>query len=249
VNLWRLEWLRLARTRRLLAIIAVYLLFGLIGPVTARYLNDILSRSTAAGVIIKLPPPTPAAGIAQFVTNAAQIGLLVVVLVAASALTFDARREMAVFLRTRVDSVARIVLPAYVVNTLAAIVGLVVGTAGAWYETAVLIGGLPIGAMLAGLGYGALFLVFAVALVAAVGSLVRGMAGAAGLSLVILLALAVLSGLGSLGHWIPTGLSGAMTAVLTGTSLTAYLPAAGIAVAASALLLWVAVAASARREL
>ena len=98
---------------------------------------------------MEFPDPVPADGIAQFVGNASQIGLLVVVLVAASALAFDARREMAVFLRTRVGSVRDIMLPAYAVNTGAAVAGLVVGSLAAWYETAVLLGALPTRRMLA----------------------------------------------------------------------------------------------------
>ena len=107
MNLWRLEWLRLARTRRLAALIGVYLFFGLTGPLTARYLEQILGSLGTEGVRIEFPQPKPADGIVQFMGNVSQIGLLVVVLVAASALAFDARREMAVFLRTRAICAAR----------------------------------------------------------------------------------------------------------------------------------------------
>ena len=32
MNLWRLEWLRLVRTHRLLVVVGVYLFFGITGP-------------------------------------------------------------------------------------------------------------------------------------------------------------------------------------------------------------------------
>ena len=168
MNLWRLEWLRLTRTRRFIALVAVFLFFGLTGPVTVRYLSSILGRVGTQGVKIELPPPVPADGIAQFINNASQIGLVVVVLITASALSFDARREMAIFLRTRVDSVAQIVVPALAVSAAAAVASFALGLAGAWYETAVLIGALPVAKMLIGVAYAALFLIFAVCLVAAV---------------------------------------------------------------------------------
>src|SRR5262245_33582413 len=95
---------------------ACYLLFGLTGPLTARYQEKILGRLSTNGVRIEFPPPVPADGIAQFTGNAGQIGLLVVVLVAGSALAFDSRREMAVFLRTRVDGIGAIIGPAYAVT-------------------------------------------------------------------------------------------------------------------------------------
>jgi ABC-2 type transport system permease protein len=249
VNLWRLEWLRLVRTRRLVAIVAVYLFFGLTGPVSVRYLPEILGRAGNGRFNIDLPPPVPADGIAQFVGNAAQICLLVVVLVSASALAFDARREMAIFLRTRIDSVRRILVPALTINAIAAVVGLGLGTAAAWYETAALIGGLPAGRMLIGFGYGALFLVFSVALVGAVASLVRGTLGAAGISLVVLLAMAVLGSFGQLGHWLPTGLAGAMAAVVGDGDPVDYLPAVGVSAVATAALVWLATVMGSRREL
>jgi ABC-2 type transport system permease protein len=249
MTLWRLEWLRLVRTRRLVAILAVYLFFGFTEPASVRYLSQILARAGGGRLKIEVPPPVPADGIAQFVGNASQIGLLVVVLVAASALAFDARREMAIFLRTRVDSVARILVPALVVNAVAAVVGYVLGTAAAWYETAVLIGAPPVGRMLVGVAYGVLFLVFAVATVAAVASVVRGTLAAAGVALVALLVMAVLGGFGWLGHWLPIGLAGALGAVVGDADPADYLPAVGVTVVLTGLLVWFATVMGSRREL
>jgi ABC-2 type transport system permease protein len=249
MSLWRLEWLRLVRTRRLVAIIGVYVFFGLTGPLSARYLSAVLSRVGTKGVRIELPPPVPADGIAQFVNNASQIGLLVVVLVAASALAFDARREMAVFLRTRVDSVRTILVPALTVSAGAAIAGFTLGCLAAWYETVVLLGAVSPWRMLAGIGYGALFLGFVVALVAAVAAMTRGVVAAAGVALAALLTLAILAAIGPVGRWLPTSLAGALAAVVRDRSPADYLPAAGVTVVAGAALIWFAVRAGAQREL
>ena len=170
-------------------------------------------------------------------------------LVAASALAFDARREMAVFLRTRVDSVRAILLPAFTVNALAATSALIIGSLAAWYETAVLLGGLPAVPMLVGIAYGALFLVFAVATVAAVAAVVRGVLAAAGIALTVLLVLAILGSFGSLGHWLPTSLAGAMAALVRDTSPADYLPAAGITAVLAVALVWFAISMGSRREL
>jgi ABC-2 type transport system permease protein len=248
MSLWRLEWLRLVRTRRLVAIVGVYL-FGLTGPLTARYLSTIIGRLGADGVRIELPPPMPADGIAQFIGNASQIGLLVVVMVAASALAFDARNEMAIFLRTRVDSVRTILLPAFSLNAAAAGAGFVIGSLAAWYETAVLLGGLPVGRMLAGVAYGALFLVFVVATVAAVAAVVRGVLASAGVALAVLITVALLGNLGSPGRWLPTALASAPTALVRDASPTDYLRPAGVAVGLTAALVWFAAVMGSRREL
>jgi ABC-2 type transport system permease protein len=248
MTLLRLEWLRLLRTHRLLSILVVYVFFGLTGPLTARYLGQILDTLGTQGVEVRFPEPTPADGIAQFVGNASQICLLVVVLVASSALAFDARREMAVFLRTRVSSVREIVLPAYAVNTGAAVAGLVLGTCCAWYETAVLIGAPGTGAMVAGTVYGAAFLAFAVALVALVASLVRGVLATAGMALVLLLLLGIIGGLTGQSRWLPTGLLGALADLTRGAPTIRFLPSLAVTVGLTALSLIAAVALGARRE-
>ncbi|MGI5246597.1 hypothetical protein [Dactylosporangium sp. CA-139066] len=249
MTLWRLEWLRLIRTRRLVVLLGVYLFFGLTGPLTARYISEILSSLGTEGVRMEFPDPRPADGIAQFIGNVSQIGLLVVVLVAASALAFDARREMAVFLRTRIPGVGAVVVPAYVVTTGGAVGALLLGSLAAWYETAVLLGGLPVARMFAGIGFGAVFLGFVVALVALVAAVARGVLATAGITLGVLLALALLGNFGGLGRWLPTSLSGALTDLVRGTAPTHYLPATGITVALTIAALAGAVWFGRRREI
>jgi ABC-2 type transport system permease protein len=249
MTLWRLEWLRMARTRRLLVLLSVYVFFGLTGPLTARYFAEILGAIGTEGVEVRFPPPTPTDGIAQYAGNASQIGLLVVVLIAASALAFDARREMAVFLRTRVPSVRSIVLPAYGTTTAAAVGALLIGSACAWYETAALLGAPPAGAMLAGTAYGAVFLAFAVALVAFMAALVRGVLAAAGSTLVLLLLTGVLGSAARVSRWLPTGLLGALTDLTAGRSAGDYLPGLAVTLVLIALALTGAVLLGDRREL
>jgi ABC-2 type transport system permease protein len=250
MNLWRLEWLRLLRTHRLLAILGVYVFFGLTGPLTARYLAQILGRLGTNGIKVEFPTPTPADGIDQFTGNAAQIGLLVVVLVAGSALAFDARREMAVFIRTRVGHVRDILVPAYLVNTAAAVAGLVAGSLAAWYETVVVLGALPAGRMILGIALEALFLAFAVAVVALAASLVRSTVAAAGLTLGALLAMGIVGGFGGgLSRWLPTHLLSALAGLVRDAPPADYLPATAMTVVATAAALVAAGAFTARREL
>jgi ABC-2 type transport system permease protein len=249
VTLWRLEWLRLVRTHRLLVLIGTYVFFGLTGPLTARYLSTILGRLGTEGVRVEFPEPKPADGIAQFVGNASQIGLLVVVLVAASALAFDARREMAVFLRTRVSGVRDIVIPGYLTTVAAAVAALVAGSLAAWYETTVLLGSVSAAAVLTGIGLGSLFLAFAIALTALAASLLRGVAASAGVTLACLLLLALVGGLTPLGRWLPTRLAGALTELAQGGSAADYTWAVATTLVATAAALVLTVTLNARREI
>jgi ABC-2 type transport system permease protein len=248
MSLWRLEWLRLVRSRRMLILFAVYVFFGLTGPLSARYLSQIVNR-VGNGVKIELPPPTPADGLTQFTSNATQIGLLVVVLIAAAGLALDARTEMATFLRTRVPRVRAIVIPAYAMTALVSIGALLAGCLSAWYETTVLLGAPPLGRTLAGIGFMALGLAFAVAVTAVAAYLVRGVLATAGLALVFLLVLALVGNIHAIGRWLPTTLLSALSGLARGAPFSDYLPAAAVAVVGTVAGVWGAIALANRREL
>lgn len=252
MSLWRLEWIRLIRTRRWIALVGVFLFFGLLGPLTARYLADIvgLAGGELEGATIEFPPPVPSDGMAQYVSNAMQIGTLVAVVVAAGSLAFDAIPEMGVFLRTRVRNVATILTPRVVVTTGAVAASFVIGALAAWYETWALIGAPDAVAVVAGIGYGALFLVFVVALVAAVAGRASSVIGTVMVSIVILLVMPILGIVDAIGRWLPTHLGGALGAIPAGSAEAGeYLGAAAVTVVATACLLWLAVRLAERREL
>jgi ABC-2 type transport system permease protein len=249
MTLWRLEWLRLARTRRLVALLGVYAFFGLLGPITARYLGEILERFGGDDVQITFPDPVPADGIAQFIGNVSQIGILVAVAIGAGALVLDALPEMSIFLRTRVHPGSRILVPRLVVVFLAVAGAYTVGLGIAWYETAVLLGGLSIGAMFVGLLFQLLYIGFALAVVAAVGSRSSSVLGTVGVAVVVLLIMPLVGVVESIGHWLPSHLVGAQVALLTDAGAVDYLPAALITVAVSASLVFVALRSIGRREL
>jgi ABC-2 type transport system permease protein len=229
MSLWRLEWLRLVRTHRLTGLVAVFLLFGFTGPLTARYLEAILRRF-GGGVEVRLPTPVPADGMAEYVSNGLQLGLLVVVLVAAAALAFDAQRESAAFLRTRVRGTWQLVLPKVAVNALTAAGAFTLGAVAAWYETIVLLGRLPLTRTMAGIAYLALYLGFAVALTTLAAALVRGVVGTALASLAAMLLLGLVESLGVLADWLPSHLAGSLHALALGGDPADYLRAASVTV-------------------
>ena len=248
MNLWRLEWLRLLRTRSWIALAAVFLFFGLLGPISARYMEEILQRF-AGDVTVILPPPTPATGLEQYLGNVLQIGLLVVLAVAAGALAFDQPVERAAFYRSRVRRVWTLLAPRYAVVTLAAIAAFVLGTLGAWYETVVLLGDLPIGAMLLGMLLTSLYLAFAVAVTAAASSYARAPLVIVPIAAGLLIVLPLLGLVGAIRDWLPSNLLGSLVGLVVGVPPVEYLRPALVTVIATAGLLWLATARLERREL
>ena len=178
-----------------------------------------------------------------------QIGLLVVLAVAAGALAFDQPIERAAFFRSRVRRVWTLLAPRYAVATLATIAAFVLGTLGAWYETIVLLGDLPVGAMLLGMLLTSLYLAFAVAVTAAASSFARAPLVIVPVAAGLLIVVPLLGLVGAVRDWLPSNLLGSLVGLVVGVPPLEYLRPAIVTLVATAGLLWLATVRLQRREL
>jgi ABC-2 type transport system permease protein len=205
---WRLEVIRLWRTRRLIALAATFLILGFGEPVLTYYLPDIINNANGNGVEISVPEQTAADSMAGFADNAGQLGTLIVVIVAAANLAIDANPGLAAFYRTRIHEPSKLVLPRYAVVTVATVATLILGTLAAWYETVILFSSVPVDRLLGGLAFEALWFCLVTSIVTFFASVIRGVLGVVGASIGLLLGLALLGNLPSISDWLPTSLSG-----------------------------------------
>ena len=248
MSLWRLEWLRLIRTPRAIALAAVFVAIGLIEPAVTKYENKLFSH-VGNGVRITGPPPRPADGLNGYVSEVTLIGLIIVVILAAGAFSFDANPGLATFLRTRVASIWQLVTPRFVVHAAAAAVAYLLGTLAAWYETQLLIGPLPTAGMLAGILCGAVYLAFAVAIAGLAASMARSTIGTAGIAFGLLLALPILGTIHRIENWLPSALVNAPVSLVNGADhLSHFLPTLAVTIAVSGAALAVAVVRLRARE-
>lgn len=218
MNLWKLELLRLRRTWRGPGLLVVFLLFGVLGPITARYIEQILASLGTDDVQVTFPPPVPADGMIQYLGDAQQIGLIAVIAAAAGALSFDASADIAIFVRSRMQSVASLVLTRYAVYAGVGAGAWAAGALVAWYETWALIGGLPADRVLLGTLLGGLYFAYVVAIVALASGLTRGTLGTMFMTLSLVLIPQVTLGLlGGLGEWLPWTLGAALGGLTDGT--------------------------------
>jgi ABC-2 type transport system permease protein len=240
MNLWRLEWLRFTRTPRAISLAILFIAIGLVEPVVTKYQAKILAH-VGRGVQIKAPPPTAADGLNAYVSEVTLVGLILVVALAAGALTFDASPGLAIFLRTRVSGCWQLIAPRFAVHAAAAAVAYLLGTLAAWYETVLLLGHLPAAQVLVGAGCVAVFLTFAVAVTALAASMVRSTMATVGIAFIFLLALPVLSSIRVLARWLPSALVNAPVNLVDGTHQLGYFwPALLTSVVASGAALAVA---------
>jgi len=249
MNLWRLEWLRLRRTPRALTMAAVFVFFGLLQPILTKYQSQLLSH-VGNGVRISFPPATPAAGVSGYFGELAGTGLIVVVVIAVGAFTFDAHHGLAIFLRTRVTGFWQLIAPRFAVNAAAAGLAYIAGALAAWYETTLLIGAPGAAAMLAAMLCGVIYLGYAVAVTAFAATIVRGTLATVGVALAVLFALPIAGIYRPIADWLPSALTDAPAALLSGTHhLPHYLPAFAVTVAASGAALAAAVLRLRAREI
>ncbi len=249
MSLWRLELARLTRTSRGIALLVVYTFFGVLGPLSAAYLPEIVQWAGAEGMEVALPEPTPIDGLIQFVSNASQLGTLAVVIVAAAALSLDARPEQAAFLRTRVPRASDLVVPRYVTVAGASVVAMLLGTGVAVILTHVLLGSLPLAEVLVGALLGALYLAFAISVVAAMASFLRTALTTTFASIAVLLVLPALGILDAVASYLPSTLVSAVAAVPAGEPVGDYLRAIVVTMLVTVALVLVAVYRVGRREI
>ncbi len=250
MTLWRLELLRHLRTRKWVALTAVYGFFAITGPLTARYIRQLLEAIGGLGDAAELiPQGVPVDGITQFTANVSQLGLLTVVIVSAGTLAFDTRPEWAVFLRTRVADPAQLLLPRYVAATLFAVTVHLLGTAVAYALTRILLGPLDIGPLVIGTLLGVAYLAWAILLTAVASSISERVLSIVLWTLGTLIALPALGLVSWLEPWLPSELLGAVDETIRGRPSGDFLRSLAVAGVTGAGAWWWATRRLRTREL
>jgi ABC-2 type transport system permease protein len=245
MTLWRVELLRIWRTRTVWILFGIFIFFGVLGPLTTKFLPDIVERAGVAGEI-DLPPPSPELAMSQYVGNALQIGILAIAFIAATALAFDSKPEIAVFYRTRA-TIAEILTPRYVVIAGTAVAAFVSGTVIAFALSTVIIATPDALATLKGSALIALYIVLAVALVGLMSSLISSVPGAALLAVGTLIVLGIATMVPYVGPWLPSYLVGGFDTLIAGGEFD-YWQSILVTIIATAAAIWASTILMTRRE-
>jgi ABC-2 type transport system permease protein len=90
------EWLYQRRTKRLIIVIAVFLLFGMISPILAKYTPQLLSNIEGAEQFAALvPEPAVSDAIAQYISNLTQFGFILAILLGMGAIAGEKEKGTA----------------------------------------------------------------------------------------------------------------------------------------------------------
>ncbi|MCU0484369.1 MAG: ABC transporter permease [Chloroflexi bacterium] len=251
--LLRKELLESWRTRRLPVVALLFLVVGIISPLTARYLNEIMAAALGDQLPVVLPEPTAAMALEQLQKNLGQFGALAAIALAMGSVSGELDRGTAALVLAQPAT-----RPAFLIAKLAALAVVlatctVLAVAVAWVYTAILFEPLPIGgwvvfavlAWLALLAWGAITFVAS----AATGSTTA----AAGLGFVALIGLSILAVIPTVDRVLPTGLTLPSILIASGEAAAVQGDTLATAVAGTLILIAAcaagAVASFARREL
>lgn len=251
--LLRKELLEAWRTRRLPVLAVLFVVVGILSPLTARYLNEILGAALGDQLPVVLPEPTAAMAIEQLQKNLGQLGALGAIALAMVSVAGELDRGTAALVLAQPAT-----RPAFLLAKLAGIAAVLavctaLGVAVAWVYTAILFEPLPIAGCLALAVLEWLALLAWASLTFLASTVTGSTMAAAGLGFVALVAVSLVAVVPALDHLLPTGLAAPAALLATGQSaavdggaLAASILGTVVLVAACA---GIAVASFRRREL
>jgi ABC-2 type transport system permease protein len=197
------------RTGRLIAVAAVFVLFGIIGPLTDRYLKEILDAvgTQSGGMTFTVPDPTLKGALGQTGKNLSQFGYICAILLAMGSVAWEKDRGTAGMILTKPASRAAFLLAKLVAIAANLAIATTLGMGLSFLYTALLYPDLyPIG------GYVAMSLVLwwtavtfaAITMLAS--TVTRSAVAAAGIGFVSFLVLGIVVAIDPLAIWSPIGL-------------------------------------------
>jgi ABC-2 type transport system permease protein len=199
------------RTGRLVAVAAVFVLFGILSPLTDRYMKELFDAlgSQGGGMQITVPAPSLAGDLTQVLKNLSQFGIICALLLGMGSVAWEKERGTAGMIMTKPASRAAFLAAKLVAIALNLAFAIALGCGLAYLYTALLYPeAFPAG------GYFAMAvlmwwtLVIFVAITLLGSTLTRSAIAAAGLSFVAFLVLGLLVSVPVIGDWSPLGLLG-----------------------------------------
>ena len=112
------ELFELTKTYKLLLIVTVFLIFGFMNPVVAKFTPNLMESLMEEGIKISLPEPTIFDSWAQFFKNTTQIGLIVLVIIFSGLISNELSKGTLINMLTKGISRKTVVLSKFTSSTL-----------------------------------------------------------------------------------------------------------------------------------
>jgi ABC-2 type transport system permease protein len=205
------------RTLRLPVVLIVFAVLGLISPLVARYVQEIIDAVGGDQFGGLVPDPVVGDAMVQFTKNVGQFGAIIAILVAMGAVAGEKDQGTAAFLLTKPLSRGSFLAAKVVAIGVLLALGIAVAGLLCWVYTAIIFEPLPIGGYAAAMVLVWLSLadIAAITFLASVTARSSIVAGGVGLGALVLAG--VLGALPGIGPYLPTSLWGAADQLGLGT--------------------------------
>lgn len=183
------ELLELWRTRKLIVVVAVLVVFGFMSPILAKITPDLiesLGEGQGTEITIILPEPSTKDAIDQFVKNITQFGLLLAVLMSFGAIVSERERGQAALMFPHPLPRETFVLAKFAALAILFGAGLILSAAADFVYTVILFEAPALGGFLALLGLMYLWLLSLIALSLLASTLGRTVTAAGGIAFLFL---------------------------------------------------------------
>jgi ABC-2 type transport system permease protein len=207
------------RTRRLPVVAGVFIVLGMISPLTARYLREIMEAALGDQLAVPIPDPTAAMAVEQLQKNLAQLGALVAIALAMGSVSGELDRGTAALVLAQ--PVTRTAYLAAKLVALVVVLGISIALAGATacVYTAVLFGPQAVGGWAAMTFLSWLALCAWASLTFLASAVTGSTTAAAGIGFVALVGISLGAIVPAFDRLLPTGLTGPAIGLATGATL------------------------------
>jgi len=208
------------RTNKIIILAVVFLFFGLSLPVLTKYLPDIInSVPSTGGFAIEMPPAVSIDAILSYASNIAQLGVLIVVLLAMGSIAKETEGGTAALLLSKPVSRLSFITAKLTAESLNLLLGMLFGGVACWGCTLVLFGDVATLGFVYQMLLMVLFLIFCLAVTLFFSSLMKNQIAAGGLAITTILATSLLAVLPNAGRFLPGGLISWGNQLVTGQSM------------------------------
>jgi ABC-2 type transport system permease protein len=198
------------RSYRMLVVTAVLVAMGILGPLTARYMNELMASipGTPEGLEAVLPAPTVDLAISELVDNLAQFGLILALLVPMAAVVGEKVAGTAALTLSKPVSRGAFLLAKLLALLITFAIGIALGVAAGYAYTGMLFTWMPAQGFAVLAAVLLLYLSFYASLTLLASTLMRSQLAAAGLAFGLALLLGIVGTIPALGAYLPAALLG-----------------------------------------
>ncbi len=197
------------RTRRFIVVGAVFIVFGMISPLLARFLPEILGSVEGAEQFADLiPEPTIADAMGQYIKNLTQFGFILAIVLGMGAVAGEKEKGTAAMILSKPMPRWAFIISKFVAQSIVYLISFVIAAISAYYYTYFLFGPPEAGPFLLMNGLLMVWLLVFVAITLLGSTLGKSIGGAAGIAAIGAVLTLILGSIPTIGELMPGALVG-----------------------------------------